>query len=222
MITREFQPAEDKVLGVEDLDRFYGTELEQIYLTGDFGVKGKFIGNDEFETVRHRYSPGFTITAEKKKTGGDLLADGYCFFSGTLKLLADVTLPEIREDERVYLNIGGFESVLSEIEINGRIAGNIAWKPYSLDITEYIWKGENRIVIALTNSLRNLLGEIHFVPVGDQKFTSQWSLKVSPRLADGPDWYLNRTGGKLKTWSDDYFFRPFGISKASLYCQKTL
>jgi len=45
----------------------------------------------------------------------------------------------------------------------------------------------------------------------EEKFSGQWSLKVTPRLADGPDWYEKRTKEKLKTWSDDYFFRPFGI-----------
>jgi hypothetical protein len=110
--------------------------------------------------------------------------------------------------------------VLSEIEINNREAGYIAWKPYRLDITDHIWKGKNRIVISLTNSLRNLLGEIHFIPLEEDKFSSQWSLKVTPRLADGPDWYEKRINGKLKTWSDDYFFRPFGIDGGiSIICE---
>jgi len=117
----------------------------------------------------------------------------------------------MKNGERLTLDIDGFESVLAEVQINGKNAGKIAWKPYSLDITDYVWKDENRVTVALTNSLRNLLGEIHFIPLEDQKFTSQWSLKVTPRLADGPDWYEKRTREKLKTWSDDYFFRPFGI-----------
>lgn len=222
-ITRDYRSAEDKVLGVENLENFYGTELEQVYLTGDFAVKGEFTGKDKFETVRHRFSPKFSLVPEKNKTRGDLLADGYCFFSGTIKLIADIQIPEINANEKYYLEVGDLESVYSEVEINSNYAGYIAWKPYRLDITDLVWKGENRIVLSLTNSLRNLMGEIHFIPLETDKYSSQWSLKVTPRLADGPDWYEKRTREKLKTWSDDYFFRPFGIGgKLVISCEQAV
>ncbi len=209
-ITREFQSAEDKVLGIENLDRFYGTELEQIYLIGDFAVKSELLGKDIFETVRQRYSPQFSITNETHKTKGDLLTDGYCFFNGTIRLTADILIPEIKDDERYYLQIENLNAVLSEIEINNYKAGHIAWKPYRLDITDFVWKGENRIVFSLTNSLRNLLGEIHFIPSEKEKYSSQWSFKVTPRIADGTNWLEKRGIGTRTTWSDDYIFRPFG------------
>jgi len=196
IITTEFQSAEDKVLGIENLERFYGTELEQVYLIGDFAVKGQFMGKDTFETVIHKYSPHFEITSENKKTRGDLLADGYCFFNGTIKLIAYLVIPEINESERLFLNIEGFEGVFSETEINNRKVGNIAWKPYRIDITDYAWKGENRVVISLTNSLRNLLGDHHSIP------------------------REKRQAGQTSR-SNDYFFRPFGISgKTIISCEK--
>ena len=35
------------------------------------------------------------------------------------------------------------------------------WKPYTLDISEFVKPGENSIEITLTGSLRNLLGPFH-------------------------------------------------------------
>jgi hypothetical protein len=222
-ISREFQSAEEKVLGIEELDRFYGTELEQIYLIGDFAVKGKKIGQDQFETARTIFDPRFTLSKENNKTKGDLLNDGYCFFNGTINLISDIVIPQIKEDEKYYLVIENLETVYSKVRINNLEAGNISWKPYKSDITDLVWKGENKLEIALTNSLRNLLGEIHFIPIEEEKNSSQWSLKVTPRLADGPDWYEKRKTQKLKTWSDNYYFRPFGIfGEVSIIAEKQI
>src|SRR5690606_8010980 len=88
---------------MKNLDRMYGKQIEQIYLVEEFGVKGKLHGKDKFETVRHRFAPQFTIVAEKSSTEGDLLLDGYCFFNGTIKLEAKIDVPEVKQNERCYL-----------------------------------------------------------------------------------------------------------------------
>jgi hypothetical protein len=89
-------------------------------------------------------------------------------------------------------------------------AGELAWFPYQLDITDYVWKGENKIEICMTNSLRNLLGELHYVPI----LPGGWEQKFSGKSADGTDWLEKRKTGTAKSWSDDYFFKPLGIEGA--------
>lgn len=200
----------------EKLHRYYGTELEQVYLTGEFAVRGERIGSDYFETERHRYRPRFVMTGETGVSSGDLLADGYPFFNGTISLVSHVEIAGVRRDRRYFLKLGRLGATVAEVRVNGREAGKIAWQPYSVDITHLVWKGENRIEIRLTNSLRNLLGGLHFVPLKDVK--GQWSLKAEPRLMNGARWYENRE--KNKTWSDDYFLRPLGAFEARIVCEE--
>jgi len=103
------------------------------------------------------------------------------------------------------------------LRINNIDVGELAWFPYQLDITDFVWKGENKIEISLTNSLRNLLGELHYVPV----LPGGWGQKFSGRAYDGPDWLEKRKNGTVKSWSDDYFFKPLGIEgAASIICMK--
>ncbi len=77
----------------------------------------------------------------------------------------------------------------------------------------------NKVEIILTNSLRNLLGELHYIPVTDTK-AGQWSEKSDPSLGDGPQWYKNRSNNKR--WTDDYFFRPFGVGNVKIFVNKLI
>jgi len=211
-ITRMFQPADPKY---EYDERTYGTELEQIYLIGDFALRGTRIDEDWFESVRHRYSPKFLITKETGKSTGDLLLDGYHFFNGTIILTANVVLPDLTGKERIYIDLNNLQATFGTVKVNNQDAGSLAWFPYKLDITDFVWNGENKIEISLTNSLRNLLGELHYSPV----LPGAWAYKFSGRLYDGPDWLEKRKNGTVKSWSDDYFFKPFGIGgKVVIIC----
>ncbi len=217
-ISRHFQAPERETIDNENLYKFYGTELEQIYLIGDFAVKGEYISQDFFEYTRHRYKPSFVITEESGISQGDLFADGYCFFNGTINLETSVNITNIKKNERYYIDIEKLDAVIAKIRINNRDAGKLAWRPYRLEITDYIWEGENKIEISLTNSLRNLLGGLHFVPLKDVS-GGQWVQKAKPSSGDGTEWYKDRENNRF--WSDDYFFRPFGIDgNVSVICER--
>lgn len=191
-----------------DNEKLFGTELEAIYLIGEFAVKGNYTGRDRFESVRHRYQPPFMLTNETNSSNGDLLADGYCFFNGSLSLITTGILRKRERSGKIFLEIEQLNSTLAKIKVNNKEAGTLAWKPYRIDITDLVWEGENKIEICLTNSLRNLLGAFHYVPV---PVSNPWPYEFSGRAYDGPDWLEKRAQGIAKSWSDDYFFRPFGI-----------
>lgn len=53
----------------------------------------------------------------------------------------------------------------------------VFWRPYILDISEFVKEGKNRLEIELTNSNRNLLGP-HHNPEGE-------SLSVGPGSFSG-------------------------------------
>jgi hypothetical protein len=65
--------------------------------------------------------------------------------------------------------------------------------------------------------LRNLLGELHYIPITDTK-AGQWSEKSDPSLGDGSQWYRNRNN--KKRWTDDYFFRSFGVRNVMILVNK--
>ena len=53
------------------------------------------------------------------------------------------------------------KSNVVSISINGKELPNIMWKPYKIEITEYLKEGINIIEVTLVNSLRNMLGPHH-------------------------------------------------------------
>jgi len=122
------------------------TEIESIYVIGDFAVKRISDG-------------GFILTAEKTMVNVEnLTEEGYMFYAGKILLKKKFNLDT---DNRVFLEIDELNAIIAEIYINNMHVGEIFKHPYRLEITNYIKRGENEINIILVNSLRNLLGPHH-------------------------------------------------------------
>jgi len=49
--------------------------------------------------------------------------------------------------------------------VNGNEASILGWKPYRVDITKYIQDGRNSVEVEVVNSLQNLLGPHHYLPM---------------------------------------------------------
>jgi len=190
-IQRDFIAGDPKA--IRDLERLYGTEIESIYVIGDFAVTEQKRGE-------------FLLAKEDETTGGDLVRGGYPFFAGKLSLLADVELSPTEPDEQVFLELSKLQAVLALIRVNGSDAGGILWAPYRVDITRHIRAGSNRIEIVLVSSLRNLLGPHHYTGteprVSDRSFSG---------VGERADWMYAPQRAALKTWSDNYQFVPFGL-----------
>ena len=158
------------------------TELDNCYIIGDFAVQqnaGKFRLMDE---------PLFF-------EDGTWTSRGYPFFAGTMKYSQRTNLTDV-EDKRVSIKLDNAQTTATKIIINGKEAGVLSWHPYSLDITDYIKEGENIIELELTNSLRNLIGPHHYLPVHRGKKIGQ----VAPVIfADG------------NNWTDEYYFVQQGL-----------
>ena len=138
----------------------YDMEIEAIYLEGDFGVYTDS-GFDFIDRGAVRTKGGFYLgKAPKSVTDGSLETQGYPFFAGSITLCKNAVLSE-NEAKRAVIDFKRLSSIVTEAEVNGKSAGKIMWKPYSLDISEFAKAGENEIRITLTGSLRNLLGPFH-------------------------------------------------------------
>jgi hypothetical protein len=113
---------------------------------------------------------------------------GLANFSGSANYEKSFTLPPSFQGKRVMLDLGRVSSV-AEVQVNGHDAGTLVWRPYRLDITEFLHPGDNRLRIRITNTEANaravggshnilpnidlcgLEGPVQIVPYVDQTLT---------------------------------------------------
>ena len=202
------------------------TELESIYLVGDFGVAARRQRRENVLNgqVFDRYAPEFQVTSLPGLVGRGRGADGAATGEGPDALsasrgwagdgpLVDLTrlgLPffagraRLRQtvtlpllEGRVVLALDGLRAAAAHVRANGRQVGTIAWPPHQVEITGALHPGENEIEIELVGTLRNLLGP-HHLRGGDLAWT-------------GPREFRDKN-----RWTDDYILVPFGLDGATL------
>ncbi|AGN70731.1 glycosyl hydrolase [Paenibacillus caseinilyticus] len=132
-------------------------EVEDLYLTGDFGV-------DE----------GRRITREPEKLQlGDWCLQGYPHYAGSMVYRFTVD-GGLTPGGPAWLELGSFQAVTAEVRINRETAGHVPWRAANrLDISGRLRQGENLIEVEVMGSPRNLLGPFHHTS-GDPSITS-WS-----------------------------------------------
>lgn len=201
----------------------YGTEIESIYLTGDFAVFGKNPlktsdtqrnrnGNFQLRPV-YQFSE-FSISKEKEIIKGNLTTEGYPFFAGSFELSQSFEIPNINANKKYYLELPNCEAIVSIVEINEEICDTLVWSPFRAEITNHLKQGKNAVKITLVNSLRNLLGPHHhkggeLIKVGPKSFTG---LGGFPDGRGEKDWFdLRKTTHKNAIWTDTYNHIPFGF-----------
>ena len=210
-------------------DKRYGSEIETIYLVGDFAVNGSFAADQPTETWRNRgprlqakpmptrfVYGSFALDAEPAVVGGDFTRAGYPFYAGRMACDGHFTLPEVKPGVKYKLVFPEVESILVHPEVNGVALDPVFCSPWEADITQAVRAGENTLTLTLTGSLRNLMGPSHhmggeFFSIGPGVFSGDGDW---PNLEPGdPDWYERRKTGGTKLWRDDYYSIPFGFLK---------
>lgn len=201
----------------------YGTEVESIYLIGDFAVKA--IPSTKPFTISQKYADKllveknvyhmdrFEITAEKEFFDDDLVLQGYPFYAGKFVLSNRFTIGEIDRSKKYFLSLPLFESIVVTVRVNGIEFDSKIFSPWEFDITKLIKEGGNSIEIELVNSLRNLLGPHHhsdgeLKEVGPESFSGN---PVWPNNGGEYNWYELRKNGNPTLWRDDYCLIPFGL-----------
>ena len=209
----------------------YGTEIETIYLIGDFGVQGTLAKDQPTDTWRNyfkslepkpmptRFQYGsFVLTKELDDVCGDLARQGYPFYAGQIELSQSFDVASLDKEKGKYiLKFNDLETILVTVRLNGKELPTIFSNPWECDVTEALKEGKNELTLILTNSLRNLMGPYHhmgaeFAKVAGGVFRgdTDW-----PNLVPGDaDWYDARIRGNAKLWRDDYYSIPFGLLSA--------
>ncbi|WP_346857828.1 hypothetical protein [uncultured Draconibacterium sp.] len=210
----------------KDTRKRYGTEIESIYLIGDFGLKAfsdkeKYESYDtqknrtgDFQRRPVRTFTGFAISKEKTFFTGSLVFEGYPFYAGAFELKQNFTIDKKDADKKYFLELPNCESIVSIVSINGHQTDSLVWTPFTTDITEFLVEGENELQITLVNSLRNLLGPHHhkggeLEKVGPKSFTGAGGF---PDGKGESNWYDLRLENKpTAIWTDTYNHIPFGF-----------
>ena len=138
-----------------------GTELEAIYLTGDFAVQSERSPGPAAPRCI-RLAPFFSIARESPTSSGNLVDDGYPFYAGRINLKDQVVVETPGPDEKAVLVLPGIDAAaLVKVHVNGTNAGTIWHPPYEIDITSLLVSGEAQVEVELFSTLRNLLGPHH-------------------------------------------------------------
>lgn len=211
----------------------YGTEIESVYLIGDFAVKPA--PADQPLTTTYRNQEGslvpkpihsfkrFTITREARTFRGDLVPQGYPFYAGEFQLDGTFELGAVEAGKKYLLSFPSFEAVVINVTVNGRGCPPLVASPWETDVTAALKPGRNEVRVSLTNSLRNLMGPHHHkggehTAVGPATFRAN---RDWPNREPGEaDWYDARLGGHAKVWRDDYYMIPFGLLQPPVLVQQ--
>lgn len=147
----------------------YDSELEEIYLKGEFGVYSDkpFTADDEFAFMKDFYIG----KAPQKVT--ETTSEGLPFFRGTLSVSQKVIFPE----DVTHLRVGGTYQ-LATVSINGKMAGKLTFDRV-VEIKDYIQPGENLVQIDFTISNRNLLGPHHCTDIHNRYGSNPFAWELS-------------------------------------------
>lgn len=164
----------------------YDTELESIYLLGDFGVRSMtpFVEGEDGRTIQT--DGPFELTERSSALeSGDFVQQGFPFFAGKLRIqqVVDVEEEQLASSDIVWSFGLPPDAIVSKLNVNGQEARTFLWEPYETAIDSLLTPGRNVIELELAGSCRNLLGPHHH-------------LKGEP-LKIGPDSFTNKAG-----WTD--------------------
>lgn len=129
----------------------YDSELESIYLSGDFGIYSD-MGYETNDSLA--FSNDFYIDIMQRSVT-EPVTEGFPFYAGSLKLKQKIFL----ESVFVKLRLNG-TWLIAYVNVNGKYAGKMLYNR-ALDISEFAVQGENTVEIEFIISNRNLLGPHH-------------------------------------------------------------
>ena len=190
-LCKEFEGVKNKL--------WYDREIEEIYILGDFTVKSEA---DYFETPNKSVttSGGFVIAPKTDElSDGDIVRQGFPFFTGKITLSKTFVIDGGESTEQ-SVKLERIGAVIANIKINGNVLPKLMYAPYTVDLSQYLERGENKIEIELVSNFRNLLGPLHLGT--DACLVTPGSFYKDSEVFS--DW----AGG---LWNDDYTFIETGI-----------
>jgi hypothetical protein len=134
-------------------------EIEPVYILGNFNVEPA--------------NKGWQLTPPKPLRVGSWKEQGYPLYAHSISYVKECNLENISGNYNVQL--GKWQGTVASVKVNGVPAGIIMAEPNTLDISKYLKKGNNRIEVTVTGSLKNLLGPHHNNPKPGMVGPGHWS-----------------------------------------------
>ena len=175
---------------VKDFKNHYPTEVETVYIVGDFNV----VSEDRIN---------FFIDGNvKSPCHCDFTSSGYPFYAGKAEFKA---LFEYGGDcagkdslQAVLLKVNDVSAACVELYLNGKPVGAKYWSPYLFDITGLLKNGRNEIRLVAAATLFNLMGPNRIAGIKEDQFI-------------GPQTFVD-----FGRYTEKYALEPFGIGSISI------
>lgn len=137
---------------VAKTDYLWDTEIEDIYIFGDFAV-----GSEE---------DGFPIHTEPETLSeGSWTDQGYPFYAGTMSYTMEFDI-DFTESEFFEIDLSGGKGSNFFLTVNGTQIGSLPFSPFRAEITGALQQGKNEIEIEVAGTLGNALGPFHIAEDG--------------------------------------------------------
>lgn len=121
------------------------TELEPIYILGNFGLESQ--------------DKGWEIVAATPLDLGSWAQQKMPFYSDQVKYTNTFNIA--LNEKRYIVKLTDWLGSVAQVFVNSRKVGIIGWPPFELDVTDYITNGQNSITVSVYGTLKNLLGPHH-------------------------------------------------------------
>ena len=218
-----FEPG--NLASIVDQEARYGTEIEAIYLVGDFSVAGEPIADQPLQAMWQSWGlppvevqcfapDSFVLGEPQPLQRGDSTTQGLPFYAGALQLKTPI--PTIAKNaKRAVLRLEKLDAPVALVAVDGREIGAIWAHPLEIELDEAALSGAE-LTVTLYGSLRNLLGPHHhiegeLVQVGPSHFSPHYATKAEPESA-----FLQWTNGEIAPvdWNDRYCMVSLGATGA--------
>ena len=197
--------------------RRYGTEIENIYLVGDFSVRSVDTGarskSKRFASYNAKMPKNVSISKDALSltnpaplSFGDATVGGLPFYAGRVLYSATLKTPK-REGERLFVRLGNLDCPVAEVRVDGKSAGAIKFAPYELDITDFVKNPESKVEIVFYASLRNLMDCPHN-PAGEMIsiWPVDYTIRDMPKSGKRLQWLKKFADG---TWKSNHWVRDY-------------
>lgn len=129
-------------IAVSDAENHAATEVEAVYILGDFMVSTP----DNIS---------FAITTPKAVCANNITDNGYPFYAGSISLKGNF---KCESDIPKFLQLGNVNAACARVLVNGIDCGITYWGPFAYDISKAVKPGGNTVEVTATTTLFNMMG----------------------------------------------------------------
>ena len=185
----------------------FDSEIEYIYLSGDFRVEhvGKV---EQLDRLAKRYYGKFVLGTPLVGSiinAADIAEAGMTFFAGKTEFRKKFNLTADEAEDCKYLRLRHVGVNSYRIRINGNEAGFLYAGQFVVPVAGMLKEGENILEIELTVSLRNMLGP-HHSEEGESYSVYTLSWQKEPNAVDK----------KNPPYNENYCFVEIGVDNIEL------